>query len=77
MSAKDKFVYDVLEKYRDKQWTYYQGYNKKSEPSDYDTDKVELFENVYLTKGDLESLEHNIQTLEQWFSSQKEKPFKE
>jgi len=70
MSAKDKFVYDVLEKFKDYPWTYY---STDKTHSDYDTDKVEVFEECYLSKGDLSDLEHNVKTLEEWFEERKEK----
>jgi hypothetical protein len=74
MSAKEKFCYDALEKFKGHQWEYYQPYGSKGKPSDYDTDKVEIFDDVYLTKGDLNQIEHSVMTLEQWFESRKDKP---
>ena len=63
--SKDKFVFDVLEKYINKEWTYY------SVNNDFNTDTVEIIEGVSITKGELERIEHYIYTLEEWFLKNK------
>lgn len=67
--SKEQFVFDVLEKFKDHKW---QRYGDGS--SDYETSTVNIFDNVDLTKGDLESIEHNVSTLEEWFKRNEEKP---
>jgi len=58
--SKDKFVFDILEKYKDFVW-------------EYEWSKVLVFEelDVYLDKYELENLERGILTLEQWFEEEK------
>jgi hypothetical protein len=65
--SKDKFVFDVLEKYKNFQWEFYT-VNK----SPWDTNKVELFEDVWLTKGEIESIEKSVYHLEEWFEIRKQ-----
>ena len=64
--SKEKFVFDVLEKFKDKEWiTYSIGPHSKDE-------EVELF-GITMTKWDIESIEHRVYTLEEWFERKKEK----
>lgn len=63
--SKDQFIFDMLEKYKDEVWTYY-GTNKR-EYSDYDTSSVEVLGH-HISKGELNELEHNIVTLQEWFN---------
>lgn len=65
--SKDKFVYDILEKYKNHKWEYY-GDGR----SDYDTSTIPLFNDSYLTKYELETIEQRILTLDEWFSGNKE-----
>jgi len=65
--SKEKFVFDALEKFKGHDW---QRYGK----SDYETSTVKIFENVDVTKGDLENIEHNVLTVEEWFKRRNEKP---
>jgi hypothetical protein len=66
--SKDKFVFDILEKYKNHPWEFY-GDGR----SDFETSSVELFDNVYLTKYDIENIEHSVSTLDEWFGRQKSK----
>jgi len=59
---KDKFVFDMLDKYKNFEWEYYG--NTKSE---YETNQIYMF-GCWLTKGELEDIEHNIFTLDEWFN---------
>ncbi len=59
--SKEKFVYDVLEKYKDKKWEEY-----GNSPFEY-LEEVQLFEDVYMNKYDIHGIEHNVHTLEEWF----------
>ena len=59
--SKEKFVFDILEKYKDKEWITY-GDNYYSYP-----ESVELIPGVYMTKFDIEQIEHYVYTIEEWF----------
>jgi hypothetical protein len=59
--SREKFIYDVLEKYKDKEWEDY-GDKTYSYP-----EQVEIFEDVYMTKYDIDGIEHIVHTLEDWF----------
>ncbi len=64
--SKEKFVFDVLEKFKDKEWiTYSIGPHHMDE-------EVELF-GITMTKWDIEAIEHHVYTLEEWFERKKEK----
>ena len=65
--SKDKFVFDILEKYKKHKWRYYD-----NDTSDYMTNTVEVL-GMSLTKGELEDIEGNIMTLNEWFEFNKEK----
>ena len=65
--SKEDFVFDILEKYKKHQWIYYGQFK-----SDYETSSIELFSGVWLTKGQLEYIETNILTLEEWFTNNKQ-----
>lgn len=70
--SKDKFVFDVLEKYKKHKWEYYG--NGRSE---HDTSTVLIFcgyHDVRLTKYELEHIEDNVFTLEEWFKDNKQNP---
>lgn len=60
--SKDEFIFDILEKYKEHKWTYYT-VNK----SKYKTDKVELFDDIWLCEGEILDIEKSIYTLEEWF----------
>jgi len=64
--SKDKFVFDILEKYKDHKWIYYNGSR-----SEFDSDAVKIISEVFYTKGDFEYLENNVLTLEEWFNQNK------
>jgi len=64
--SKDKFVFDVLEKYKDKEWEIY---NKGKSWQSHE--KVEVIPNVYLEKSEIDSIEHSVFTLDAWFEYQK------
>lgn len=71
--SKDKFVFDVLEKFKKHKWEFY-GNGR----SDFDTDRVVIFSgyfDVSLTKYELENIENNVLTLEEWFEQNKQNPF--
>jgi len=58
--SKEKFVFDILEKYKDQIWEHEW------------TKVLVFFENdVYLDKYEIEGIEHNVQTLDQWFEREK------
>lgn len=65
--SKDKFVFDMLEKYKNHEWDYY-GDGR----SDYETSTVTIFDGVYYTKGELEEIENSVLTLDEWFKRNKE-----
>lgn len=62
--SKEKFVFDVLEKYKNKEWMV--GTHGIFE-------EVEIFPNAYLNKWDIEEIEHNVYELNEWFDKQKTK----
>ena len=64
--SKDKFVFDVLEKYKDKEW---EVYNKGKSWQSHE--KVEVIPNVYLEKSEIDSIEHSVFTLNEWFEREK------
>ena len=68
--SKDKFVFDILEKYKNHPWEYY-GNGK----SDFETSTVYLFDCAYLTKYDIENIEKNVSTLDEWFKRNKREIF--
>ncbi len=71
--SKDKFVFDVLEKFKKHKWEFY-GNGR----SDFDTSKVIIFPDCYdvqLGKYALENIEHNVLTLDEWFNQRKQNPF--
>ncbi len=66
--SKDKFVYDILEKFKNIKWIVYnEGTSWESH------NKVLVFEenDVYLDKYELDSIEHSIYTLDEWFEHEK------
>ncbi len=60
--SKEEFVFDVLEKYKDFDWS-----TKYSFPKE-----VEILPGVYLGKYEVERIEHDVYTLEDWFQEYKE-----
>ena len=60
--SKDKFIFDVLERYKVYNWIYY-NVNK----SKYETNEVEIFDNIWLSEGEIDDIEKNIYTLDEWF----------
>lgn len=60
--SKDAFIFDILERYKNRKWEYYT-VNK----SKYETDKVEIFDDIWLSEGDILEIERNLYTLEEWF----------
>ena len=63
--SKEKFVFDVLEKYKDYAWKVYEIFNEKY------YEEVEIFPNVYLNKFDIDSIEHHVCLLDDWFNENK------
>lgn len=61
--SKEKFVFDVLEKFKNKEWQEFgTGYYKRHE-------EVSLFSNsddVTLNKFGIENIEHDVFTLDEW-----------
>ena len=66
--SKDDFIFDVLEN-KDYTWSFYRD-------SDYDSNRVEIFEDIYLSKGELNDIEHNVYTIDDWFKTYKVEPTK-
>lgn len=64
--SKEKFVFDILEKFKDKAWEEYGEKNWKS------YEEVEIFPGVRMNKYDIESIEHSVHLLEDWFIKHKE-----
>lgn len=58
--SKDQFVFDLLEKYKDHNWN-----GKHSNVLVFNDDSI------YLDKHGIETIEHNIQTLHEWFNDHK------
>ena len=65
--SKDKFVFDILEKYKNHKWDYY-----GNARSDYETSMVIIFDGVYYSKGELDTIENDVLTLDEWFNRNKE-----
>ena len=61
-ASKDEFVFDILERYKDRQWTYYTVHKSKSK-----TDKVELFDDIWLCEAEILDIEKMVYTLDEWF----------
>ena len=64
---KDTFVFDILEKFKDYEW---KTYGKDTYSSSYH-EEVEVFPDVTMTKHDIEHIEHNVFTLDEWFEQNK------
>lgn len=62
--SKDAFVFDVLEKYKDREFASYGPMSTGEE--------VEIIPNVYMCKSQIEDIERSIFTLEEWFEREKE-----
>jgi hypothetical protein len=60
-ASKDQFVFDILEKYKDFDWS-----TKYSFPKE-----VEILPGVFLGKYEVERIEHDVYTLEEWFEQNK------
>ena len=65
--SKEKFVFDILDKFKNKEWKEYGEGSYKS------YEQVEVFLGVGMNKFDIESIEHNIFTLDEWFDKNKSK----
>lgn len=61
-ASKEEFVFDVLEKYKDFDWS-----TKYSFPKE-----VEVIPGVFLGKYEVERIEYSVNTLEEWFETNKE-----
>ncbi len=61
--SKDKFVFDVLEKFKNKEWEVFHNGEWN--------ERVEIMPEVYLDKSEIENIEYSIFTLEDWFNRQK------
>lgn len=68
--SKDKFVFDVLEKYKDHEWVDH-GEWGWSKVALLDVSGDVISEDVYLDKYDIEGIERNVYTLEEWFDRNK------
>lgn len=60
--SKEEFMYDVLERFKNHKWVYCDG-----DQSKYSSNKVELFDNIWLSEGDINDIERNVHTLDEWF----------
>ena len=60
--SKEKFVFDILEKYKDKKWIQYDENN---------FEEIQIFPDVWMNKIDVESIEHSVHTLDEWFNENK------
>lgn len=60
--SKEKFVFDILEKYKDYDWIV---------RNDGQTNEVDVLGYVSMTRGEIEVLESNIYTLDEWFEKEK------
>jgi hypothetical protein len=58
--SKEKFVFDVLEKFDSNYWRNPNNWSAK------------ILDDVYLDKDDLDVFEYDIYTLEEWFEKRKE-----
>jgi hypothetical protein len=65
--SKDKFVFDMLEKFKDHPWKFY----GKEGTYEYRSSKVEIFKDVEIDKFELENIESDVFTLEEWFNENK------
>lgn len=64
--SKDKFVFDVLERFKDHEWVIHEkGTQWES------MQKVELFADVFVDRYDVDSIEHSVMTLDEWFEREK------
>jgi hypothetical protein len=71
--SKEKFVFDMLEKYPSKIKNY--PHAESNSKTEYETayyrhETISLFGN-YVTQSEIDSLEHNVSTLEEWFERNK------
>ena len=67
--SKEKFVFDVLEKFKDKEWKEFGTKHFKHHETVY------LFSNtqdVTVNKFDVDAIEHNVYTLEEWAAQNKQ-----
>jgi hypothetical protein len=64
--SKEKFVFDILEKFKDKVWEEYGEKGWKS------YEEVEIFGGVRMCKYDIDSIEHSVHSIEEWFDKHKE-----
>lgn len=76
--SKEKFVFDLLERYKNHEWVFYpqRDYSKdRKRPTEYFDDNftssVEIFDYVELNKAELEEIEAYVYTLDEWFETQK------
>ena len=58
--SKEKFVFDILEKYKDYDWIEFG-----------DGHEVEVLGDITMTKTELEDIESNMYTLDEWFEREK------
>lgn len=65
--SKIHFIYDMLEKYKNHPWEYY-GNSRNV----WKTSNVEIFNDVYFTKGAIDDIENRVFTLDEWFIKNKE-----
>jgi hypothetical protein len=62
-ASKDEFVFDVLEKYKDFDWSTEHSFPKE----------VEVLPDLFLCQYEVERIEQDVYTLEDWFQKYKEK----
>ena len=65
--SKEQFIFDILEKYKDKEWKEW----KMGRDTIYH-EKVELIEGVELDKFDINDIERSVYELDEWFELTKE-----
>ena len=58
--SKEKFIFDVLEKFNRSYWDNPDNWN------------AEILDDVYINKDDLPNLEYDVYTLQEWFEKRKE-----
>jgi hypothetical protein len=68
--SKDAFVFDLLERTKDHKW---ETFNVGTRFESYSRVKVFEEADVWLDKSEVESVEHNLYTLDEWFERQKTK----
>jgi hypothetical protein len=71
--SKDKFVFDMLEKHKNVEWVHFPEWSSSGwVNSDFSTSTVNVLGHD-LTKGDLDGIENQVITLQEWFQREEVK----